>query len=164
MSLFFAQWATFLIQIQQRSCVLAKSPLPMILLQAKQPLPPLTTKKSFGNRCRAYKSIAIGGGLGYNFNMRRRDILNRLSRHRPNLEVYGVKSLAIFGSVARGEEKADSDVDVLVEFKGSASFDRYMGLRFYLEKLLHRPVDLLTRRAVRPELRTMIEREAIYVP
>ena len=74
-----------------------------------------------------------------------------------------VRSLAVFGSVARGEAKADSDVDILVEFQGPATFDGYMKLKIFLEDVLDRPVDLLTRRAIRPELAPTIEREAVYV-
>lgn len=76
---------------------------------------------------------------------------------------FGVRHLAVFGSVARGQARHDSDVDVLVTFEGPADFDRFMDLKFYLEELLGRPVDLVTRRALRPELREGIEREAIRV-
>jgi predicted nucleotidyltransferase len=76
---------------------------------------------------------------------------------------FGVRQLAVFGSVARGEDRSDSDVDVLVCFNGPASFDRFMDLKFYLEDLLGRPVDLVTHPALRPELRDHIEREAVRV-
>ena len=74
-----------------------------------------------------------------------------------------MKSLAVFGSVARGEAGPDSDVDILVEFEGRATFDRYMGLKFFLEDLLGRRVDLVTRKALKPRMRPYVEREAIYV-
>ena len=74
-----------------------------------------------------------------------------------------MKSLAVFGTVARGEAGPDSAVDILVEFEGRATFDRYMGLKFFLEDLLGRRVDLVTRKALKPRLRPYVEQEAIYV-
>lgn len=74
-----------------------------------------------------------------------------------------IARLAIFGSVARGEAKAGSDVDVLVEFIGRADFDRFMTLKERLESLLGTRVDLVTTKAVRPELRPRIEQEAVRV-
>jgi predicted nucleotidyltransferase len=76
---------------------------------------------------------------------------------------FGVRRLAVFGSVARGEARSHSDVDLLVAFEGPADFDRFMDLKFYLEDLLGRRVDLVTPLALRPELRERIEREAIGV-
>ena len=96
--------------------------------------------------------------------MNRDEILETLRAHRDELRKrFGVKSLAVFGSVARGEERPESDVDILVEFDGPATFDRYMDLKFFLEELLKRPVDLVTRRALKPRLRPYVEKEAIYV-
>lgn len=76
---------------------------------------------------------------------------------------YGVTRLALFGSTARDGARADSDVDVLVAFDGPATSDRYFGVQFYLEDRLGRPVDLVTEKALRPELRPYIEREALHV-
>lgn len=75
----------------------------------------------------------------------------------------GVKTLAVFGSVARDEARPDSDVDLLVEFLGPATFNGYMDLKFFLEDLLGRPIDLVTRKSIRPRLKTQIESEAFYV-
>ena len=76
---------------------------------------------------------------------------------------YGVERLALFGSAARDELGASSDVDVLVEFAGPATFNAYMDLKFYLEDLLGRPVDLVTDKALRQELRPYVEKEMIRV-
>ena len=95
--------------------------------------------------------------------MNRNDVLRLLTRHRPEFAHFGVKSLAIFGSVARGESQPDSDVDILVEFGGRATFDQYMSLKFYLEDLLGCSVDLVTSKALKPRLRPYVEREALYV-
>ena len=62
--------------------------------------------------------------------------------------------MAIFGSVAREEARPDSDVDFLVEFRGPATFNGYMDLKFFLEDLLGRPVYLVTRKSIRPRLKT----------
>lgn len=65
--------------------------------------------------------------------------------------------------MALGESEAESDVNVLVEFEGRATFDQYMELKFYLEDLLGCPVDLVTRKALKPRLRPYLEKEAVYV-
>jgi predicted nucleotidyltransferase len=54
-------------------------------------------------------------------------------------------------------------VDLLVEFEGQATFDQYMDLKFYLEQLLGCQVDLVTRQALKPRLRPVVEEEALYV-
>ena len=96
--------------------------------------------------------------------MDRDEILALLSHHKPEMrQRFGVRSLALFGSRARGQAQADSDVDVLVEFDGPASSARYFGLQFFLEDLLGSPVDLVTRVALRPQLRPFVERDAIHV-
>ncbi|MDZ4828894.1 MAG: nucleotidyltransferase family protein [Phycisphaerae bacterium] len=65
---------------------------------------------------------------------------------------HGVTSAMLFGSVARGEGNADSDIDLFVEFDGPTTFDRFMGLKLDLEDALHRRVDLVTRQAIRPHV------------
>jgi predicted nucleotidyltransferase len=95
--------------------------------------------------------------------MRRSEILQNLAVHRGDLIQLGVKTLAVFGSVARDEARPDSDVDLLVEFQDKGTFDGYMDLKFYLEDLLGHPVDLVTKKSIRPKLKTQIESEAFYV-
>ena len=96
--------------------------------------------------------------------MTREEVLQCLSAHRQELAKLGVKSLALFGSVARGEARPESDLDLLVEFEGRATFDQYMELKFFLEELLGRRVDLVTRKALKPQLRSHVETEAVHVP
>ena len=91
------------------------------------------------------------------------EVIRRVKTEKTKLAELNVKSLAIFGSVARGEERSGSDIDFLVEFKGPATFDSYMGLKIFLEDLLENPVDLVTSKGVRPELKPHIERELRYV-
>lgn len=87
-----------------------------------------------------------------------------LARHKPVLaERFGVRRLALFGSVARGTARADSDVDVLVGFDGPATSKRYFGVQFYLEDLLGREVDLVTEDALRPRLRPYVKRDAVAI-
>lgn len=78
-------------------------------------------------------------------------------------EAFGVEGLALFGSFARDTLTPQSDIDVLVRFDGPATSKRYFGLQFYLEDLLGRPVDLVTEKALRPELRPYVEQDAIRV-
>ena len=93
----------------------------------------------------------------------RDDILARLAAQRDVLAAMGVASLALFGSAARGEMAASSDIDILVEFDGPATFDGYMDLKDYLQDLLGRPVDLATVNALKPALRARIAAEIVYV-
>jgi len=96
--------------------------------------------------------------------MSRKTILTKLKRNiRFVRRRFRVKGLAVFGSAARDKAGRKSDVDVLVEFKGKATFDLFMDLKFYLEDILGTNVDLVTEEAIRPEIRRAIERELINV-
>ena len=96
--------------------------------------------------------------------MNRAEVLDQLARNKPTLVArYGVDRLALFGSTVRDAARADSDIDILVSFDGPATSERYFGVQFFLEDLLGRPVDLVTDKALRPELRPFIEREAVNV-
>ena len=76
---------------------------------------------------------------------------------------FGVRSMALFGSRAREQSHPNSDVDVLVEFDDPATSSRYFGLQFFLEDLQGAPVDLVTERALRPQLRPFVERDLMHV-
>lgn len=96
--------------------------------------------------------------------MNRIQTLELLAQHKAHLaRRYGVTRLALFGSTARDEAREDSDIDILVGFDGPATSERYFGVQFHLEDLLGQPVDLVTEKALRPELRPYVEREAIRV-
>lgn len=96
--------------------------------------------------------------------MNRKRALELLVRSKPELrDRFGVAGLSLFGSAARDETTASSDIDVLVFFNGPATSARYFGVQFYLEDLLGCPVDLVTDKALRPELRPFIERELVDV-
>jgi len=93
--------------------------------------------------------------------MRRDDALRILAEHKDEIARYGVKSLVIFGSVARNEARPDSDVDILVEFAVPVGAFKFSALKEYLETLLGSPVDLVPRESVKPRLRDRILEEAI---
>jgi predicted nucleotidyltransferase len=96
--------------------------------------------------------------------MNRQEVLEKLREAKPMLaERYGVTRLALFGSTVRDEARTDSDVDIVVGFDGPATSSRYFGVQFYLEDELGCEVDLVTEKALRPELRPYIEREAVNV-
>lgn len=96
--------------------------------------------------------------------MDREEALKQLSQSKAELQRrFGVSRLALFGSTARNTAQQGSDVDILVTFEGNATSSRYFGVQFYLEDLFQCPVDLVTEKALRPELRPFIEQEAIHV-
>jgi predicted nucleotidyltransferase len=96
--------------------------------------------------------------------MKREQAIEFLSRSKQELSSrFGVTRLALFGSTARDTASSDSDVDILVDFDGPATSKRYFGVQFFLEDLMGCPIDLVTEKALRPELRPYVERERIYV-
>jgi len=96
--------------------------------------------------------------------MKRVDILNRLQERRREIsDRFSVERLGLFGSAARDELREDSDLDVLVSFRGRATLDGYMGLKFYLEDLFGRKVDLVTETGLKPRARSHVERDLIRV-
>jgi len=95
--------------------------------------------------------------------MNQRDVvLEKIAKHRTELSRLGVKSLALFGSTARGEAQAGSDVDLLVEFSRPVGLFAFLEVKTYLEGFLARPVDLVTPNALRRDSREAILREAIH--
>ena len=95
--------------------------------------------------------------------MERDQLVKNLALHKKEIENFGVKSLAIFGSVARDEAGPGSDIDILMEFRGKTTFRQYMNLKFYYQDMLGYTIDLVTPKALKPQLRPLIEKEAIYV-
>ena len=93
--------------------------------------------------------------------MKRSDILKRLATLRPELDDLGIKSLSVFGSVARDRARPASDVDLLVEFSRTPDLIEFAGIKLRLEELLGCRVDLVTRSGVHPMLRRRILKEAI---
>ncbi len=88
-------------------------------------------------------------------------IVQTLEEHREEIRQYGVEQIGLFGSVLKGTEKKGSDLDFLVSFR-MATFDNYMDLKFFLERLFHRKVDLVMENSLKPALR-YVKEEALYV-
>ncbi len=93
--------------------------------------------------------------------MNRDEIIAILSAHRADLSRVGVRSLSVFGSVARGEAGLDSDVDLLVDLERPIGLFAFIRLQMQLEAWLGRSVDLVTPEGLRPELRDRVLREAV---
>jgi predicted nucleotidyltransferase len=92
------------------------------------------------------------------------DALALLRHAEPELKKrFGVAKIGISGSCIRGEERPDSDVDVLISFrKGEETFDNYMDCKFYLEDLFGRKVDLVMKGAIKKRLKPYIIGEVVY--
>lgn len=96
--------------------------------------------------------------------MNRSTILHSLSEHLAEVrERFGVRKLALFGSAARDELRADSDIDILVEFEGGTTFARYFDLQAYLEEVFGRNVDLVTEKGLKERARRHVEKDLIRV-
>jgi uncharacterized protein len=91
-------------------------------------------------------------------------VIEILKKHEADIHrKYRVKKIGVFGSFARGEEKEGSDIDVLIEFEdGHKTFDNYMDLKYFLEDLFSRKVDLVTVKALKPQLKDIILQEVVY--
>lgn len=91
-------------------------------------------------------------------------VVSLIQEHKDRIKTLGVKKLGLFGSFVRGEQRAESDIDVLVEFEqGKKTFDNFMQLSFLLEDLLNRRVELVTPESVSPYIRSYIVKEVEYV-
>ena len=95
--------------------------------------------------------------------MNLKSVSSLLRHHQEELNHRGVKLLAVFGSLARGQATPASDIDVLVEFERPVSLFEFIRLKLYLEELIGRRVDLVTPDSLRPSMRAEILNEAIHV-
>ena len=78
-------------------------------------------------------------------------------------EKYGVTDIAVFGSYVRNEHKGKSDIDIFVELKpGFRTFDNFMDLKFYLQKVTSKKIDLVVKDSIRQELKPAIFKEAVH--
>ncbi|MFP4395214.1 MAG: nucleotidyltransferase family protein [Anaerolineales bacterium] len=91
------------------------------------------------------------------------NIISQLQQHKEQLQTAGVQSLSLFGSVQRGEANASSDIDLLVEFSRPVGLFEFVHLKQELEHILQRPVDLVTRDALRDSMKPTILKEAVDV-
>ena len=76
---------------------------------------------------------------------------------------FGVVNIGLFGSFAKGEQTADSDIDILVEFEEGANLLHLVGLSLFLEEKLNVPVDIVPSDTLRKEIREDVLKEAIYL-
>jgi predicted nucleotidyltransferase len=86
----------------------------------------------------------------------------KLNKHRIEAE-FGVTKIGVFGSVARGEAKERSDIDIVVEMKSENKFRNFMALERYLKKLLGKRIDLGIESTLKPSVRAEIKKEIVYV-
>ena len=94
----------------------------------------------------------------------RDEILGTLRKELPNLkERFRVNNIGLFGSYVKGKQKGKSDLDVLVEFEEPVSLLGLVKAENYLSDLLGMKVDLVPAKDIRPELRNIIQREAVYL-
>jgi len=87
-----------------------------------------------------------------------------LAEHKKELyEKYTIKRIGVFGSFVRGENKKESDIDILVEFEEVPGLLRFIEIEEYLSRILGRKVDLVRKPAIRKELKDRILNEVVYV-
>ena len=96
------------------------------------------------------------------------EIIKKMEENLEEIRRFGVKRIGVFGSYVRGEQRKESDIDILVEFEeGKATLENFLDLKEYLEKLLGKKVDLLTREGVNSirieYIRKEIEENVVYV-
>ncbi len=90
-------------------------------------------------------------------------IFQRIADNRSVIGEFGVHRVGVFGSFATGKQNAESDIDLLVDFRpGKKSFDSFMNLAFFLEDILGRKVDLVTRESLSPYIGPKILAEVEY--
>jgi len=95
----------------------------------------------------------------------KKDIISTIQANQDKIKAFGVKKLGLFGSFVREQQRADSDIDLLVEFfPEHKSFDNFIHLSFFLEELLQQPVELVTTESLSPYLGPYIIDEVEDVP
>jgi hypothetical protein len=91
------------------------------------------------------------------------EILKILEELREEIrKKYKVKAIGVFGSIIRGEQKETSDIDVLVDFEDDADLFDLTGLALFLEEKLNQKVDVVSKRALREEIKEGILKEVTY--
>jgi uncharacterized protein len=96
--------------------------------------------------------------------MRRDDVIARLKEAEPALRARGIRRAAVFGSVARGEERPDSDIDIMIEVDPARRLTvyDYVALKECVSELFEGPVDVVSRDGLKPFIRPKVTAEAIY--
>ncbi|NHI92985.1 MAG: nucleotidyltransferase [Candidatus Lokiarchaeota archaeon] len=92
------------------------------------------------------------------------EIIKKIGKNMKKINGFYVKTIGIFGSYVRNQQKEDSDIDLLVEFQeGKITFDNYMGLKLFLEDLFNSKIDLVIKEDVKEDLKPYILKDVIYV-
>ena len=91
------------------------------------------------------------------------EVIGEIVEHLDTIKQFGVKSIGLFGSVARDQARPDSDIDILVEFVGEITLQKYAKLSIYLEKILQKEIDVVDAEMLRPELRPYVEKDLIPI-
>jgi hypothetical protein len=96
--------------------------------------------------------------------MNKQDVIDTLVDHKDELRARGVRHAALFGSVARGEARPGSDIDIMIEFSPNASLDifAYVELKDFIESLFPGPVDVVNKAALKPYVRPPAVADSIY--
>jgi len=96
--------------------------------------------------------------------MRKEEILKVLKKELPYIrKKYRVKSIGLFGSCVRGEERKESDIDILIEFEKPIGLFKFMELEEYLSQKLGRKVDLVEKDALKERIKPYVMDEVVYV-
>jgi predicted nucleotidyltransferase len=95
--------------------------------------------------------------------MEKEEIIKTIRAFLNELKKYKVREIGVFGSVVRGEQKQESDIDVLVDFEENADLFDLVGLGLFLEERLGRKVDVVPKRALRKEIREFVLKEVVPV-
>jgi predicted nucleotidyltransferase len=96
--------------------------------------------------------------------MNRQDAITILRQHADSLRSKGVRHAALFGSIARGDNRPDSDIDILIDIDPAAGvtiFD-YVALKDFISSLFEGPVDVIDREALKPHLRQLSAQDTVY--
>ncbi len=96
--------------------------------------------------------------------MRRDDVIARLKQAEPALRARGIRRAAVFGSVARGDNRPDSDIDIMIEVDPETDMTvyEYVGLKEFVAALFDGPVDVVSEEGLKPYVRPTVTAEAIY--
>ena len=95
--------------------------------------------------------------------MDKKEILITLQKNKEKLQKFGVKNIGLFGSFVKERQKNNSDLDFVVEFrKGQKNYDNYIELKFFLEELFDKEIDLVTAESIKPELKAEIMESVEY--
>ena len=96
--------------------------------------------------------------------MEKQEVLTTLKKNKNKLKKFGVKKIGLFGSYSKETQNKGSDIDFVVEFEeGQKSFDNFMDLKFFLEDLFNKEIDLVTRESIKQEFKDSIMESLEYV-